>query len=39
MFVHLTDVTYLSDYKLRLEFNNGVVEDIDLKDELYGEVF
>jgi len=39
MFVHVTDVTYLADYKLRLEFNNGVVKDIDLKDELYGEVF
>lgn len=39
MFLHVTDVTYLVDYKLRLEFNNGEVRDVDLKDELYGEIF
>lgn len=39
MFLHVIGVTYLEDYKLRLEFSDGVVKDVDLKDELYGEVF
>jgi hypothetical protein len=39
MFLHVVDVIYLEDYKLRLEFNDGVVQDVDLKGELYGEVF
>ena len=39
MFLHVTDVTYLEDYKLRLAFNNGVIKDVDLSTELYGEIF
>lgn len=39
MFLHVIDAVYLKDYKLRLTFNNGVVKDVDLRDELYGEVF
>lgn len=39
MFLHVVGVTYLVDDRLRLEFNDGVVKDADLKDELYGEVF
>jgi hypothetical protein len=39
MFLHVVRVTYLRDYKLRLEFNNGAVKDVDLTNELYGEVF
>ncbi len=39
MFLHVTKVTYLGDYRLRLTFNNGVVKEVDLKEELYGEVF
>jgi hypothetical protein len=39
MFLHVTGVTYLEGYKLRLEFNDGTVRDVDLRDELYGEVF
>ncbi len=39
MFLHVTDVTYLKDYKLRLAFNNGVIKDVDLSTELYGEIF
>jgi len=39
MFLHVTKVTYLEKYKLRLTFSDGVVKDIDLRDELYGEVF
>lgn len=39
MFLHIIGVTYLESYKLRVEFSDGVVMDVDLKDELYGEVF
>ena len=39
MFLHVDDVTYLGDYKLRLTFNDGVIKDVDLADELEGEVF
>ena len=39
MFLHVTHVAYLKDYQLRLEFNDGKVKDLDLKDELYGEIF
>lgn len=39
MFLHITNVTYLEDYRLRLEFNDGTVKEVDLRDELYGEVF
>ncbi len=39
MFLHVMRVTYMHDYELRLEFSDGVVKDVNLKDELYGEVF
>lgn len=39
MFLHVTTVSYLEDYKLRLQFNNGVIKDVDLDEALYGEVF
>jgi len=39
MFLRIISVTYLGNYKLRLEFNNGIVKDVDLKGELYGEIF
>lgn len=39
MFLHITEVAYLSEYQLRLTFDNGVIKDVDLKDELYGEIF
>jgi len=35
----VTKVAYLEGYKLRLEFNDGVVKDVNLEDELYGPVF
>ena len=37
--MHLTNSVYLEDYKLQLTFNNGVVKIVDLRDELYGEIF
>jgi hypothetical protein len=38
-FLHVTDVTYLEGYRLRLAFDDGAVKDVDLTGELYGEVF
>lgn len=39
MFLHIARVVYLGDYRLRLTFDTGVVKEVDLADELYGEVF
>ncbi len=39
MFLHVIEVTYLEDYKLRLKFDDGIVKDVDLRDELYGTIF
>jgi hypothetical protein len=39
MFLHVTKVTYLTDYRLRLEFDDGTTREVDLSNELYGEVF
>ncbi|MHC1729705.1 MAG: DUF2442 domain-containing protein [Syntrophobacteraceae bacterium] len=39
MFLHIVHVTCLKDYQLRLEFNDGKVKDVDLRSELYGEIF
>ncbi len=39
MFLHVTSVRYMKDYKLKLTFNNGAEGVVDLQDELYGEVF
>jgi len=39
MFLHITSVTHLERYRLRLTFDDGVAKDVDLRDELYGEIF
>ena len=39
MFLHVVGVEYIEGYRLRLQFNDGAIKEIDLKDELYGEVF
>ncbi|HFQ94191.1 MAG TPA: DUF2442 domain-containing protein [Anaerolineae bacterium] len=39
MFLHIDQVDYLGDYKLRLRFNNGVVKEVDLEGELTGPIF
>ena len=38
MFFHVTTGEYVEDYK-RVTFNNGVLTIVDLKAELYGEIF
>lgn len=39
MFLHLTFIEYIKDYKYRVRFNNGVEKEIDFSSELYGEIF
>lgn len=39
MFLHVNAVTKLGEYRLRLTFNNGAIKEVDLSNELYGEVF
>ena len=39
MFLHITSVQYIADYKLKLRFNDGVEGMVDLEPELYGEIF
>jgi hypothetical protein len=39
MFLHITNVTYLEGYRLQLQFNDGTVKEVDLRNELYGELF
>lgn len=39
MFLHVTGLEYLGEYKLRLRFSNGDEGVVDLADELHGEVF
>ena len=39
MFLEVKNATYLNEYKILLEFNNGVEKTVDLKSKLNGEVF
>jgi hypothetical protein len=39
MILHTTEVTHISDYRLFLRFNNGEAGEVDLEEELWGEVF
>lgn len=39
MILHTTEVRALPDYRLFLRFNNGVAGEVDLRNELEGEVF
>lgn len=39
MFLHVDEVTCLAPYRLRVQFDNGITKDVDLSDELHGEVF
>ncbi len=39
MFLHVDEANYIADYKLKLKFNNDEIRTVDLKDELFGEVF
>ncbi|HIP34178.1 MAG TPA: DUF2442 domain-containing protein, partial [Bacteroidia bacterium] len=39
MFLHVDEASYITDYQLKLKFNNDEIRTVDLKDELFGEVF
>lgn len=39
MFLHVTHVEYLDNYRLSLTFSNGTEGVVDLSDELFGEIF
>lgn len=39
MFLHVQGVKSTKDYSVRIEFTNGVVKDMDLRNELYGPLF
>ena len=39
MFLHVTGVSHIEAYRLRVEFSDGVIKEVDLSAELYGEVF
>ena len=39
MILRVSKATYIKDYTLRVMFNNGIEGDVDLADELDGEVF
>lgn len=39
MILHTTEVRYLGDYRLALVFNNGEAGEVDLEQELWGEMF
>lgn len=39
MFLHVTAVGWLHEYNLRLQFDDGSVKEVDLKNELHGEIF
>ena len=39
MILHVREAKYLHDYVIRLRFNNDAEGEIDLEEELEGEVF
>ncbi len=39
IFLHVKKVEYLNGYKIVLTFNDGTVKEVDLKEELHGEMF
>ncbi len=39
MFLHVTSVSYVAPYRLRLQFGDDIAKEVDLSEELYGQVF
>jgi len=39
MFLEVKKADYITDYKLRLEFNEGTIMSVDLEHDLNGKVF
>jgi hypothetical protein len=39
MFLHITHVQYLQEYTLHVTFNSGIIKQVNLQDELEGDIF
>jgi len=39
MFLSVTAVRALEDYRLQVEFSDGAIKEVDLRAELHGEIF
>jgi len=39
MFLEVINAKYLNEFKILLEFNNGISKIVDLKDKLNGKIF
>lgn len=39
MFIHVTAAKYVDDYRVQLSFNDGSNGEVDLSNELDGEIF
>jgi len=39
MILHVKEAKYLHDYVIRVRFNDGIEGEVDLENELEGEVF
>ncbi|MCD4782287.1 MAG: DUF2442 domain-containing protein [Candidatus Eremiobacteraeota bacterium] len=39
MILHVKEAKHLHDYVIWMRFNDGAIGEVDLKDELYGEIF
>jgi hypothetical protein len=39
MFLHVSRARVLDDHRLWVEFDNGVAKEVDLSNEMHGEVF
>jgi hypothetical protein len=39
MFLHVTEAMHIADYRVRVSFNDGTTEEIDLAGSLDGPIF
>jgi hypothetical protein len=39
MFLHVNEAKYLHDYVIWLKFNDGTEGEVDLRNEIFGEMF
>ncbi len=39
MFLHVREAKYLNNYVIWVRFNDGAIGEVDLRDELTGEMF
>ncbi|MDR3557787.1 MAG: DUF2442 domain-containing protein [Syntrophobacteraceae bacterium] len=39
MFLHVESVSHIENYRLRIKFNDGAIKEVDLGEELRGDIF